>query len=140
MSTKRDAEAVHRLVTRGAGPMTRVKKTFAALPAARTIALVVDRSSRDDWSMLSLPKGTDVFGWIRVEPAGIVLDLAADPHDDAAATTAMRRVKPQLDNLFKDSDPATVGRLEVVRQETAVHVRGNVTALMLGIVTASLSL
>ncbi len=140
MNTKLDAEAVHKLATRGPGPVTRVKKTFAALPAARTIALVVDGASRDDWSMLSLPKGTDIFGWIRVEPAGVVLDLAADPHNDAAATAAMRRIKPQLDDLFQNTSPETVGRLEVVRQQTAVHVRGNMTALMLGIVTASASL
>jgi serine/threonine-protein kinase len=140
LNTKLDAEGVHKLVTKGAGPITRVKKTFAALPAARTIAVVVDGSTGDDWSMFSLPKGTDIFGWIRAEPAGIVLDLAADPHNDSAATAAQRRIKPQLDELFENTTPESVGRLEVVRQQTAVHVRGNVTALMLGIVTASISL
>jgi hypothetical protein len=88
--------------------------------------------------MFSLPRGTDIYGWIRVEPDGMVLDLAADPHNDAAATAAMRRVKPQLDELFQNTNPEMVGRVEVVRQQTAVHIRGNLTALMLGIVTASL--
>ncbi len=138
MNNKLGAEAVHKLVTKGAGPVTKVKKTFAALPAKRTISLVVDGASKDDWSMFSLPRGTDIFGWIRVEPEGMVLDLAADPHNDAAATAAMRRVKPQLDELFQNTNPDTVGKLEVVRQETAVHIRGNISSLMLGIVTGAL--
>jgi serine/threonine-protein kinase len=140
LNTKLDAEGVHKLVKKGAGPITNVKKTFAALPAARTISVVVDGASQDDWSMLSLPKGTDIYGWIRVEQAGVVLDLAADPHNDAAATAAQRRIKPQLDELFENTSRESVGRLEVVRQDTAIHVRGNMTALMLGIVTAALSL
>src|SRR5690606_17688627 len=97
-------------------------------------------AAQDDWSMLSLPKGTDIFGWIRAEQAGIVLDLAADPHNNSAATAAQRRIQPQLDELFVNTNPESVGRLEVVRQGTAVHIRGNMTALMLGLVTASLSL
>jgi serine/threonine protein kinase len=140
LNAKLDAEAVHKLVTKGAGPVTKVKKTFAALPAARTISLIVDGATQDDWSMLSLPRGTDVFGWMRVEPAGLVMDLAADPHNDAAATAAQRRIKPQLDSLFENTTAESVGRLEVVRQQTAVHVRGNMTALMLGLVTAAVSL
>ncbi|HEY5949438.1 MAG TPA: hypothetical protein VIV40_28280, partial [Kofleriaceae bacterium] len=140
LNNKLDAEGVHKLVTKGAGPVTKVKKTFAALPAARSISLVVDGASQDDWSMFSLPRGTDLFGWIRIEPAGLVLDLAADPHNDAAATAAQRRVQPQLDELFQNTSKDAVGRLEVVRQQTAIHVRGNMTALMLGIVTASISM
>lgn len=140
LNTKLDAEGVHKLVTKGAGPTTKAKKTFARLPAERTISVVVDGASQDDWSMLSLPKGTDIFGWIRVEQAGIVLDLAADPHNHAAATAAQRRIKPQLDELFENTSVDAVGRLEVVRQDTAVHIRGHLTALMLGIVTASIGL
>jgi serine/threonine protein kinase len=140
LNTKLEAEAVHKLVRRGGGPITKVKKTFAALPAARSISIIVDGATGDDWSMFSLPRGTDIFGWVRVEEAGVSLDLAADPHNDAAATAAMRRVKPQLDELFVNTSPDAVGRLEVVRQQTAVHIRGHLTAFMLGIVTASLSL
>lgn len=140
VNTKLDAEAVHELVTKDAGPVTKVKKAFAALPAARTIAVVADGAAQDDWSMFSLPRGTDIYGWVRVEQAGVVLDLAADPHNDAAATAAVRRVKPQLDDLFENTSKESVGRLEVVRHETAVHIRGNITAFMLGIVTASLRL
>jgi hypothetical protein len=140
LNTKLDAEGVHKLAKKGAGPITKVKRTFAALPAARTISIVVDGATGDDWSMFSLPKGTDVFGWIRVDPSGLTLDLAADPHNDAAATAAQRRVKPQLDELFENTSKDAVGKLEVVRQHTAIHIRGTITAFMLGIVTASLSL
>lgn len=137
---KLDAEGVHALAKKGSGAITKAKRAFAALPTARTISIVADGAAQDDWSMLSLPKGTDIFGWIRAEQAGIVLDLAADPHNNAAATAAQRRIQPQLDDLFVNTSPESVGRLEVVRQGTAVHIRGNMTALMLGLVTASLSL
>ncbi|HEY5922778.1 MAG TPA: serine/threonine-protein kinase [Kofleriaceae bacterium] len=140
LRTKLDAEGVHKLVKKGAGPTTRAKKTFAALPAARTVSVVVDGATKDDWSMFSLPRGTDIYGWIRVERAGIVLDLAADPHNDKAATAAQRRIQPQLDELFANTSADAVGKLEVVRQHTAVHLRGNMTSLMLGIVTAGLSM
>ena len=140
LDTKLEAEALHKLVKKGAGPVTRVKKTFAALPAARSIAVVADGSSGDDWSMLSLPKGSDIYGWIRVEPAGVVMDLAADPHTEAAATAAQKRIQPQIEDLFQNQNRDSVGHLEVVRQQTAVHIRGNLTSLMLGIVTASVSL
>ena len=139
-NTKLSPESLHKLVTSKALPVTKVKKTFAALPAERAIAVVVDGASNDDWSFLSLPRGTDIFGWIRLDPEGITLDLAADPHNDKAAKAAEDRIKPQLDELFANTTKDTVGRLEVVRQKTTVHVRGNLTALMLGIVTASITL
>ena len=69
-----------------------------------------------------------------------LFDLAADPHHDAAATNAQRRIQPEIDKVFADASTDAVGRLEVVRQQTAIHVRGNISALMLGIVTASLKL
>jgi len=50
LDTKLDAEGVHKLVKKGAGPVNKVKKTFAALPAVRTISVVVDGASNDDWS------------------------------------------------------------------------------------------
>jgi len=140
LATKLDAEAVHRLVTKRAGPAPKVKQKLAALPAERTISIVVDGATGDDWSMFSLPKGTDVYGWIRVEPQGIALDLAADPHTVAAAAAAEARIKPELATVFEHTTKEGVGRLEVARAGTAVHVHGTITALMVGIVTASLTL
>lgn len=140
MSTKLEAEALHKLTTKPLGPVTRVKAMIGKLPAERTIAIAADGKAQDDWSMLSLPKGSDVYGWIRVEPEGIALDLAADPHNEQAAKSAIMRVKPELDNLFANTSTDTVGKLEAIPEGTAVHVRGHMTALMLSLVTASLSL
>jgi serine/threonine-protein kinase len=140
LNTKLEPEGLHRMIKKAPGPVTRVKQIVAALPAERTIAIVADGKANDDWSMLSLPRGSDVFGWIRVEEAGLVLDLAADPHDADAANAAIRRIKPEIDSVFGASTPDAVGKLEVVRQATVVHIRGNVTSFMLGIVTASIPL
>jgi hypothetical protein len=140
MSTKLPAEALHKLTTKPLGPVTRVKAMIAKLPAERTLAIAADGKSGDDWSMLSLPKGSDIYGWIRVEPDGIALDLAADPHNPQAAKSVIMRVKPQLDQLFANTSADTVGKLEAIPQGTAVHVRGRMTALMVSLVTAGLSL
>ncbi len=140
MSTKLEAEALHKLTKKPLGPVTRVKAMIGKLPAERTLAIAADGNAGDDWSMLSLPKGSDIYGWIRVEPDGIALDLAADPHNAQAAKSAIMRVKPQLDQLFANTSSDTVGKLEAIPQGTAVHVRGRMTALMVSLVTAGLSL
>jgi hypothetical protein len=140
MSTKLEAEALHKLTTKPLGPVTRVKAMIAKLPAERTLAIAADGKAGDDWSMLSLPKGSDIYGWIRVEPDGIALDLAADPHNPQAAKSAIMRVKPQLDQLFANTSADTVGKLEAIPEGTAVHIRGRMTALMVSLVTAGLSL
>jgi serine/threonine protein kinase len=140
MSTKLPAEALHKLTTKPLGPVTRVKAMIAKMPAERTLAIAADGNAGDDWSMLSLPKGSDIYGWIRVEPDGIALDLAADPHNPQAAKSAIMRVKPQLEQLFANTSSDTVGKLEAIPQGTAVHVRGRMTALMVSLVTAGLSL
>jgi hypothetical protein len=140
LNTKLEAESLHKLTKKPAGPVTRVKQMLAELPSERAIAVAADGKANDDWSMLSLPKGTDVFGWVRVDPDGITLDLAADPHNAEAAKAAILRLKPQVDDVFANTNPKAVGRLEVVNEDTTVRVRGNVTTLMLGLVTASLSL
>ncbi|HUS28417.1 MAG TPA: protein kinase [Kofleriaceae bacterium] len=141
LNTKLEAEALHKLTKKPQGPITRVKQMFAALPANRTIALVSDgKNANEDWSSLSLPKGSDVFGWIRVESSGMAMDLAADPHNTEAAKAAILRIKPDIDNMFLNTSPDTVGKLEVVAQGTVVHVRGRITSLMISLVTASISL
>jgi hypothetical protein len=141
LNTKLEAEALHKLTKKPQGPITRVKQMFAALPANRTISLVSDgKNANEDWSSLSLPRGSDVFGWIRVEKDGMAMDLAADPHNPEAAKAAVLRIKPDVDNLFQNTSPDTVGKIEVLTQGTVVHVRGRVTSLMISLVTASLSL
>ena len=133
------AEAVHALVRHGAGPQQHARDLFAKLPADRSISIVLDGHADDDLTdTLSLPKGSDLFGWVRAEPGGVTLDMAADPHDARAAKAAVDKLQPQLEKLWGTSDPKAVGRIEIVAPKSVVHVRGNVTALMLGIVSASL--
>ena len=138
LDTKAEPESLHKLVKKGHAPVTRVKQIYSELPAARSISVALDGGANDDLSFMSLPKGSDIYGWVRVEPAGVVLDLAADPHNEAAAKAVGARLQPQMDNLFANTNPDAVGKLEVVRQNTVVHLRGNMTAFMLGIVTATI--
>jgi hypothetical protein len=128
------------MLKKASGPATRLEQLFTAMPAERTIAIVADGKAKDDWSMLSLPRGSDIFGWIRVDDAGLVMDLAADPHSAQAADAAIARIRPELDSVFGSANTDAVGKLEVVRQATVVRIRGNVTSFMLGIVTASIPL
>jgi trigger factor len=59
------------------------------------------------------------------------IERSGDGGDRELAYVATFEVVPD----FGDID---VGKLEVVRQETAVHIRGNISSLMLGIVTGAL--
>jgi hypothetical protein len=68
------------------------------------------------------------------------MDLAADPHNADAAKAAIMRIKPDIDNLFQNTSPDAVGKLEVINQGTVVHVRGRISSLMISLVTASLTL
>jgi len=138
LNTKVEPESLHKLVKRGHAPITRIKQIYGALPAARSISVALDGAANDDLAFMSLPRGSDLYGWVRVEQAGVVLDLAADPHNEAAAKAAVARVRPQMDNLFANTNPDAVGKLEVARQNTVVHLRGNMTAFMIGIVTATI--
>ena len=135
--TKLEPEALHKLVKRGHAPTSRAKQLYAALPAARSISIVLDGATQDDLSTFSLPRGSDIYGWVRVEQAGIVLDIAADPHNETAARNVATRFKGEIDSVFKKADPNGIGKLEIVRQKTAIHMRGNITALALGMVTAA---
>jgi serine/threonine-protein kinase len=133
-----DAAAVHALVRHGAGPQPHARDLIARLPLDRTIAFVADGGARDAWDTLDMPKGTDVFGWIRVDKDGLVLDLAADPHTVAAANKAVATLQPQLTEMFGTSSPDTVGRLAVVRDNTVVHMKGNVTSIMMSLFGAAI--
>jgi predicted Ser/Thr protein kinase len=138
MGTQRDAEAVHRLARRSAGPGAAVKRRLAAMPEARTFAIVADGKTSDDWGAIAIPRGSDVFGWVLVEDSSATVDLAADVRDVAAAKAAVATVKPQLEAVFATSDASALGKLEVVRERTVVRIRGNVTALLLGMASAAI--
>jgi len=138
MNTKLEAEALHKLTKKPGGPVPRTKQLLATFPPARSLMFVADGKANDDWSMLSLPKGSDVLGWLLVEDSGVSLDFSADPKTPAAAQAALDKVKPQIDEVFGAADPAAVGKLTASLDGTTVHVKGHMTSLMLGIVTAAL--
>ena len=133
-----EAEAVHALVKRGTGADPHAAAIVAKLPADRSIALVIDGKAKDDWTgLLKIPKGSDVYGWIRIDPTAVSLDFAADTHDEAAAKRATADFKPQIDDLFSSSNDA-VGKLVVEREQTVVHARGKLSSFMLSMISAAL--
>ncbi len=136
------AEAVHALTRHGGGPQGHARDLVTRLPADRTFAFVADGHAGDDWpSMgLALPKGSDLYGWFRVEPTGLVLDMAGDAHDAAAAKAGAAAIKPQIDELFSADGGSAIGKLEVVVEHTVVHLRGGMTSLMLGMMNAAISM
>jgi serine/threonine protein kinase len=140
LDTRLDAADLHAMLAKPAGLPPRTRQLLATLPVERSVAIVADGKAQDDWATLSLPKGSDLFGWLRVEQAGVVVDFAADPHNQVAADATARRIKPELDEVFGKVSPDAVGKLEVVRTGTTVRLKGNITSLVLGIVTASLGL
>ena len=126
-----DAEAIHKLVKHGAGPNAHVRDIVARLPVDRSLALVADGAARDDWaSVLPIPVGSDVYGWLRVEEQGVAIDFAADTHDEAAAKVAAK----QLTELV-----SPVKTTEVARERSTIHLRGTVNDLMIGLTSASVS-
>jgi serine/threonine-protein kinase len=133
------AEAIHAAVRHGAGPPQHARDLLARLPADRSISLVLDGHTQDDLSdVLSLPKGSDLLGWLRAEPAGVTLDLAADPHDVLAAKLAVAKLRPQLTSAFGDTPPNAVGKLDITSNGTVIHLRGNLSALMITVVSSML--
>jgi hypothetical protein len=138
LNTKLDGEATHKLVKKPAGPGARMKQLLALLPAQRSIVFAGDGKANDDWSSLSLPKGSDVYGWMLVTKSGVNVDLAADPHDEKAAQTAVDAIKPQVDEVFGGGNSDAVGTMAVTRDKTIVRIQGNLTSFMLGLVTAAL--
>lgn len=116
----------------------RLKQLLASLPARRSFFVVGDGGAGDDWGELSLPEGSDVFGWMLVTDKGVDLDFAADPHDEKAAQDAVDKIKPQIDEVYATAPRDAVGTMAVTREGTVVRVQGNLTSFMLGIVTSAL--
>jgi hypothetical protein len=140
LETKLGGEAFHKLAHSdkpAAGMTAHTKELLARLPTDRSLAFVADGDAKDDWDAIGLPKGTDVFAWMRIESDGAAMDLAADPHDEEAAQAAVDRNKADIDGVFATASDA-VGKLEAVRDKTVVHIRGRVTSVMLGLVTQGL--
>src|SRR4029077_8123212 len=120
------AERVHDLVKHGAGPPAHARELVAKLPADRSIAFVIDGTDGEDVieSSLSLPKTSDLYGWVRIEPDFAALDLAADAHAAAPAKAAADATRAQIEGVFGKASEGMIGKLEVVQDKTVVHVRG----------------
>ena len=127
-----DAEAIHKLVKHGGAPPQHVRDLLAKLPVDRSLAIVADGAAKDDWSSvgLTIPTGSDLYGWFRVEEHGLALDFAADTH----AETSARSAEQDLAALV-----GTVKTVEVTRDKTTVHLTGTVNDLLIGITSAAVS-
>jgi serine/threonine protein kinase len=131
------AAKVHELVIKGgAGPTGHTRQLLAGLSSDRTLAVAID-GARARWAPDTLPATSDVFGWVRVEKDGASLDFAIDPKTRREADKLEGTLKPQVDDLFANTSKAAVGKLDVVREATAIHVRGSLTGLMIGIITTA---
>ena len=138
LSNRADVD-VHALATTGAGPSARVLAKYMALPRDRAIGFVADGASKDDWSMIELPAGTDVSLWLRVEATGVTFDALADAHDAKAAEHADSVVRPQLEGVFgaHGEKADVIGRADVERSGGTIRVKGTLTNLMLGMIASS---
>jgi serine/threonine-protein kinase len=133
-----DAASAHRLVTTTAGPTGRTAALLARLPAERAIAFAIDVP--DDYVLkgLTVPPGSDLFGWLRPDDDGVALDVAAEPRTEAQAITAEGALKAALVDALGEHPNAAMGALEVVRDHASVHVRGRLSALILGMIESGL--
>lgn len=127
-----NAESIHQLVKHGGAPPQHLRDLLAKLPVDRAIAFVADGAAKDDWSSvgLTIPTGSDLYGWVRVEDHGVALDFAADTHAEATARSAAA----DLDALV-----GQVKTVHVTRDKTTVHLTGSVNDLLIGITSAAVS-
>ena len=134
------AEKVHDLVKHGGGPPAHTRELVAKLPADRSLSFVIDGENGEEVleRSLSLPKTSDLYGWVRIDPSSAALDIFANAHDAASAKLAADSVRTQLDGVFGKASEAAVGKIDVTLDKTVVRVKGKLTALMLGLISAGL--
>ncbi len=132
------AAQVHALVKNGAGGTKHLKELAAKLPADRTAGAAIDGSDNMEWPSDALPKGSDAVTWFKINPDGwTVLDLVVDAKAEAAAQKLVDSVHAQIDPVFKDADAKRVGKLDVQREKTAMHVRGNLGPFIIGMISSA---
>jgi hypothetical protein len=131
------APQVHDLVKQGHGPTKRTQELLAKLPAKRSITAVADGTNGFEWPNDRLPDGSDATAWVLIGD-DTELDVAVDTHDVAAANQLVSEAKPSIDELFKDTNPEVVGKLDVLRDKTTFRLRGKLTWLMIGMIVGAL--
>jgi predicted Ser/Thr protein kinase len=124
-------EDVHKARLHPVGPPSHTREVLAKLPAERTFAFVADGRAKDTWDTPAIPKGSDVYGWIRVDRGGLVVDASADPHAEADATLLVDTIKPKVDEVFGMINAETMGKVDIDRKGTVAHLHGTLTVLML---------
>ena len=110
-------------------PPQHVRDLLAKLPVDRAFAMVADGAAKDDWAKrrLTIPTGSDLYGWIRVERA-----RARDrPRRRSRTPQAAPRSRQSTDfeNLVGTGQDGPGDP----RQGTAVQSAGTVNDLLIGI-------
>jgi len=132
------AAKIHALATTGgAGGTRRTLALVSELPANRSLAVSVDGKD-SHWPADVLPVHSDLSTWIRVLKDGIYLDFMLDAHAEAPAKSFESQIRPQIDELFANTDAETLGKLDVVRDGSVVRVRGKLGAMILSIAVTQL--
>ena len=144
LNTKLEAEAPTQADEKRAGAgHARQSRCSRRCPPTRTIAIVADgNAERRLVDAVAAAAARHLRLDSRRARRASSLDLAADPHKSAGRKRRDHAgSSPQLDELFANTSAGhsrqARGRS---RQDTVVHIRGNMTALMLGIVTAAIPL
>ena len=127
-----NAESIHQIVKHGGAPPQHVRDLLAKLPVDRAFAMVADGAAKDDWASvgLTIPTGSDLYGWFRIEEHGLAMEFVADTHAEATAKSAAADLEALV---------GQVKTVHVTRDKTAVHLAGTVNDLLIGITSAAVS-
>ena len=116
------APAISGLATHAAPPPAAVRAAVTAFPADSAIAVVVDRTSGDDFtSTLELPQGVGIAGSLRIEADSIDVAGTASPLPDRAIAQIEAKVRPQLTQLV------LFGEFKIGHTGDALHLDAHVS-------------
>ncbi|MEJ7601478.1 MAG: serine/threonine-protein kinase [Kofleriaceae bacterium] len=129
------AAQVHELAQRGTGPSPSAARLLASLPAARSIGIVIDGSAKFEWPKDTLPKQSDLIGWLRAdEPTEF--QVIADTHAAKTAAAVVKKVRPVFDEVFKESQSSLLGSVTTTQDTTRMINKGRMTALLIAMISS----
>jgi hypothetical protein len=86
-----------------------------------------------------LPKGTDASMWFRVAPDGnTTLDITLVMKEETAASDLEKRLRLELEPLFKDRESDVLGKVAVTREKATVRIGGTFTPLLIGMISSAI--
>ncbi|HEU0034861.1 MAG TPA: serine/threonine-protein kinase [Kofleriaceae bacterium] len=132
------AAQVHDLVKKGNGAAAHTKALWSRLPDDRALGVVLDGENGLEWPQNYLPKGSDLSAYLRVGETFSEFEVVADAHSEAEAKKLVAKVKPQFDELFKDKESTILGSVTVVREGTAMRIRGRMSSLMIAMIISQI--